>query len=70
MEKKEFNYIIDKHIDLKKDDLLGTKSYADTLKKIIDGVDPPFTIGLFGGWGTGKSSIIKSIEDTYNNNKN
>lgn len=46
-------------------DLLGTKIYTDSLKEIIDqnkNINKPLTIGLFGGWGTGKSSIIKTLQ--------
>ena len=61
------NYIPDKEINLEKDDLLGAQPYVDTLSEIISKSKTPFTIGLFGGWGVGKSSIIKTIEDKYNN---
>lgn len=62
-EKKELNYIKDCEIDLEKGDLLSTRCYADTISKIIDNSDTPFTIGLFGGWGSGKSSIIKTLDE-------
>ncbi len=61
------NYIPDKEINLDKNDLLGAKPYAETLSEIISNAQTPFTIGLFGGWGVGKSSIIKTIEDKFNN---
>lgn len=62
----DLNFIEDKQINLEKSDLLGTKPYARTLVKIIKKAITPFTVGLFGGWGTGKSSIIKTIEETFN----
>ena len=65
----KLNFIEDKDINLEKDDLLGTKPYASTLLDIIEKADTPFTIGLFGGWGTGKSSIVKTIKEKYNNSK-
>ena len=58
-------FIPDKEIVLTKDtDLLGTKVYSDNLVRVIENApkDEVFSIGLFGGWGTGKSSIIKSAE--------
>ena len=61
------NYIPDKEINLDKNDLLGAKPYAETLSEIISNSKTPFTIGLFGGWGVGKSSIIKTIKDKFNN---
>lgn len=60
------NYIPDKEINLEKGDLLGTKPYVETLQEIISKSNTPFTIGLFGGWGVGKSSIIKTIKEKFN----
>lgn len=47
-------------------DLLKTGIYAENLVKVIENTpkDKVFTIGLFGGWGTGKSSIIKTAQNT------
>lgn len=47
-------------------DLLKTRVYADNLVKVIENTpeDKVFTIGVFGGWGTGKSSVIKTAQDT------
>ena len=47
-------------------DLLNTMVYAESLQKTIMSADTskkPFTIGLFGEWGSGKSSIIKTVRD-------
>ncbi|MEY8021190.1 P-loop NTPase fold protein [Muriicola sp. SD30] len=63
----KIKYIPDKEINLDENDLLGAKPYVDTLSEIISQSKTPFTIGLFGGWGVGKSSIIKTIEDKFNN---
>ncbi|MCG2722289.1 MAG: KAP family NTPase, partial [Thermodesulfovibrionales bacterium] len=35
----------------------GHKELGTTLSKIVENVEAPFTIGLFGKWGTGKSSL-------------
>lgn len=59
-------FIPDKEINLLgESDLLKTKVYADNLVKIINNTptNEVFTIGLFGGWGTGKSSIINTCKD-------
>ena len=72
MEDKKLNYIKDCEIDLgrEKSDLLGTRCYADTILQMIkDSSFTPFTIGLFGGWGSGKSSIIKTIKEKLNGDK-
>ena len=62
-------YIIDEEIDLEEKDYLNSKKYSIALKEIIDSApnNKVFTIGLFGGWGTGKSSIIKTTENLYTN---
>lgn len=64
-------FIIDKEIDLNEYDFLKTKVYADNLSKIINNAEPDkvFTIGLFGGWGTGKSSIIATSQKEFDQKK-
>lgn len=69
MENEEkLNYIKDCEINLEESDLLSTRCYVDTILQIIKNSITPFTIGLFGGWGSGKSSIIKTIEEKFNKN--
>ena len=63
------NYIPDKEANLLEKDLLGTLPYADTLSKIIETCKTPFTIGFLGGWGSGKSSVIKTIEQKFNDER-
>lgn len=47
-------------------DTLKTSGYAESLVKMIkkSPTNKVFTIGLFGNWGTGKSSIIKTAQDS------
>lgn len=40
-------------------DLLGMAEYAQVLADFIRTVPPPFTIGISGGWGDGKSSYVE-----------
>jgi len=56
--------IIDKEVNLNDCDYLKTKVYADNLTDVIKNTenDRVFTIGLFGSWGTGKSSIIETTK--------
>lgn len=64
-------FIPDNEISLNgKNDLLKTKVYADNLIKIINNTpsNEVFTIGVFGGWGTGKSSVIKTVKDEIESN--
>lgn len=55
-------FIIDKEVNLNENDLLQTKEYAQSLVRAIENTEPNkvFTIGLFGSWGSGKSSIIET----------
>ncbi len=44
-------------------DLLGFSIHADLLRSIITNPDMlPVTVGLFGDWGGGKSSILKILQ--------
>ena len=48
------------------DDLLGMASHARTLARVVDGIKPPYTIGIYGKWGEGKTTyanlLIKYLE--------
>lgn len=60
------NFVIDEEISLSNgNDILKTEVYADTLSEVISNApkDRVFTIGLFGNWGSGKSSIIKTVRE-------
>jgi len=37
------------------------KAYAETLVKLIESNKPPLSIGLFGPWGIGKSTILNIV---------
>lgn len=45
---------------------LGFQEYAQAMKDIIENTEPRFAIGIFGGWGTGKTTLINAIEDRLN----
>ncbi|KAA6321545.1 hypothetical protein EZS27_028812 [termite gut metagenome] len=48
-------------------DLLGFKVYADLIRSVISNERIlPVSIGLFGDWGSGKSSIMKMLEQEFN----
>jgi len=73
---KKINLIpdIECNLDQENIDLMGTRPYVNVLEKmIVENIEnySPLTIGLFGGWGSGKSSIIKTLSkrlSTKNNN--
>lgn len=67
----KMKFIVDNEIDLsEQDDILETKRYAEALKDTISNAPPtPFNIGLYGEWGSGKSSIIKTAQIQLESNK-
>lgn len=69
---KDLVFIPDEEITLQKrteaekgNDLLNTSTYVDALVRCISSArtEKTFTIGLFGEWGSGKSSIVKTAQD-------
>ncbi len=75
MKKRTIKFIPDSEINLleKENDILGTSVYVETIRQIVENPDipTPYTIGLFGSWGSGKSSIIKTLKEIYEKeNKN
>lgn len=49
------------------EDLLGFQVHADLIRSIV--TDPkmlPATIGVFGDWGSGKTSVMKMLEKSLN----
>lgn len=58
----KINLIPDTEIILtEKNDILGTLPYVSVLKEMIANNEGKLTIGLYGTWGSGKSSIIKTL---------
>ncbi|MCH7972137.1 MAG: DUF111 family protein, partial [Chloroflexi bacterium] len=43
------------------DDNFAHSSYADVIESTIVEADPPFTLGVFGSWGVGKSTVINEV---------
>lgn len=42
--------------------VLDFPGYALALARIIEGSDPQFSIGIFGGWGSGKTTLMQAIK--------
>lgn len=68
----KLNFIEDKEINLdESNDLFESLNYSKSLANIIESAPTSsFTIGLFGEWGSGKSSIVKSSNNILNEKKN
>jgi uncharacterized protein YjbI with pentapeptide repeats len=58
MKDKSAKILLDVPVD---DGVLGFDNYRDALIDIIKSSDPHFTIGIFGGWGTGKTTLMKMM---------
>lgn len=52
------------------DPILDFKSYSNAIVKIIECSYPNFTIGIFGEWGTGKTTLMKNVFNELEHNKN
>ncbi len=45
-----------------KDDRLGFQDYRRTLVEVILQADTPITVGIFGAWGSGKTSLMRMVQ--------
>lgn len=56
---KSMPAVLDRQIENEAQDAFGHRHFSQALQSLIeaDHHRPPFSIGLLGGWGTGKSSI-------------
>jgi len=55
-------FIEDRELDLRTTDLFGSLHYSYALVDTIKNAPTqPFAIGVFGEWGSGKSSIVKTF---------
>jgi len=54
-------FLTDRAITSEGDDEFGHKEYADSLERILRNANPPWHIGIFGEWGSGKTSIIRML---------
>ena len=50
-------------------DSLDFKTYSKNLSNLIINSKPKFSIGVFGQWGTGKTSLMKMIENDITQEK-
>lgn len=46
------------------------KKYSERISQIITNSEARFTVGIFGGWGTGKTTMMKMIKDNLDESYN
>ena len=67
--------LLDREISSAEDDAFGHRHFAKALESLIESPknEPPFSVGLLGKWGTGKSSIkeiyLRSLHDDRTKNE-
>ena len=63
--------ILDKELSDRAADAFGHQDYADALRDLVEAPsnNPPFSIGLLGPWGTGKSTIKSLYRRGLNEDK-
>jgi len=55
--------LTDNEIKRVTEDALGFEAWAQTLEEIICSSETPITIGVYGKWGSGKTSLMRMTED-------
>lgn len=59
-------FLPDSPIRSVQEDEFRHQEYVDTLEQMVKTVEPPWNIGVFGEWGSGKTSIIKMLFSRLN----
>jgi len=63
-ETKKSWYLKDEPLtDLDNQDRFSHLAYVNLLTEAITELEPPFTLGVFGSWGVGKTSIVNDLRD-------
>lgn len=58
-------FLADTPIESTSEDEFRHREYVDTLERIVVDADPPWNIGVFGEWGSGKTSIIRMLYSRF-----
>ena len=56
--------------DIAVEPILDFDLYRDAIVTIIEKSYPKFTIGIFGDWGTGKTTLMNTIDESLKEFKN
>ena len=63
----KIRFIADKPIENYAEDLLGFREFACLIKSSIEQTQTPFVYGILGDWGSGKTSLLRLVENLFNN---
>lgn len=63
---KKYNFLSDNPLNTNKNDAFGHEDIVDVLVTIIQSCESPCNIGLYGQWGTGKTSILNLVKNKLN----
>ena len=69
LERGRMPALLDRAVTQRDDDAFGHHHFASALQSLVEGEEhvPPYSIGLLGRWGTGKSTIkeiyLRSLAD-------
>ncbi|MFP9192145.1 P-loop NTPase fold protein [Natrialbaceae archaeon A-CW1-1] len=61
-------FLSDEPIESIEQDRFEHQEYVETLEQILENAEPRWNVGVFGKWGTGKSSIINLLFDRLGEN--
>jgi tetratricopeptide (TPR) repeat protein len=53
--------------DVEAKPILDFEAYSDTLANMVKGSDPKFSVGIYGEWGCGKTTLMKLTEQKLRN---
>jgi hypothetical protein len=59
----DYELLTDQPVTSDEDDLLGTAAVARGIARILTRAASPFVLAVDGGWGIGKSTLLRQIED-------
>ena len=48
--------------DVAKKPILGLDRFAETIVRMVKGSDPKLSIGIYGEWGSGKTTLMRLVE--------
>ncbi len=65
----DFKILKDEPLTRREADRFHYSDIADNITDLILKIEPPFTIGIYGKWGVGKSSICKFVQENLEKDK-